>query len=110
MTEREDHELRDRFAAQRLENEASAPGFQHTLAAAARARPVRRRTGLRLAAAIALVAVIALLAVRNRHRPDVDLVGARLHGPTDFLLQVPGAELLRTIPRLGRMDLDRRIL
>lgn len=103
MTEREDHELRDRFAAQRLENEASAPGFQGTVAAA-RARPVRRGTGLQLAAAIALVAVIAVLAVRTRHRPDVDLAGVRIRTPTDFLLQLPGAEMLRTVPTLTFLE------
>ncbi len=109
MNEREDSELRERFATQRREDGASAPGFQRTLAAA-RARPVRRGAGLPVAVGLGLVALIAVLVVRNRHQPDIDLAGVRLHAPTDFLLQVPGAELLRTVPRLGRMDLDRRIL
>jgi hypothetical protein len=109
MTEREERDLRERFAALRLADGATAPVFQHTVAAA-RARPPRRGTVLTVAAAFALVVLVVMLAVRSRHRPDIDLAGVRVHAPTDFLLQLPGAELLRTVPRLGGMTLDRRIL
>jgi len=40
----------------------------------------------------------------------IDLAAVRLHAPTDFLLKLPGADLLRTVPRLGRVGLDRRTL
>jgi hypothetical protein len=59
---------------------------------------------------LALLALVAKLTVRNSHRTPVDLAGVRVHAPTDFLLTLPGAELLRTVPRLGRVSFDRRTL
>jgi hypothetical protein len=110
MIDRDEHELRERFAALRREESAGAPEFRRVLAAAhTRPRSGRRDVGF-LAAALVLIAFVAILTVRHGHRTPVDLAGVRVHVPTDFLLQVPGAELLRTVPRLGLMSFDRRTL
>ncbi|HEV2751518.1 MAG TPA: hypothetical protein VGV12_13430 [Gemmatimonadales bacterium] len=111
MIEREDEELRQQFATLRREESAGASAFRDTLVAArARTRlSPRRRLGL-AAAALALVTLVVILTVGKRHRSAIDLAGVRVHAPTDFLLQLPGAELLRTVPRLGRVSFDRRSL
>lgn len=112
MSERDDEQLRERFAALRREHTIAAPVFRDTLAAA-RSRPyagARRRLGFAAGAALLLVALVLILTVRNRHRTTVDLASVRVHAPTDFLLQLPGADLLRTMPRLGRVSFDRRTL
>jgi hypothetical protein len=112
MSERDEEELRERFAALRREHTIAAPVFRDTLAAA-RSRPHagdRRRVGFAAGAALVLVALVLIRTVRNRHRTTVDLASVRVHAPTDFLLQLPGADLLRTMPRLGRVSFDRRTL
>lgn len=62
------------------------------------------------AGALGLIALVAILTLGRGHRTPVDLAGVRVRVPTDFLLQVPGAELLRTVPRLGLVSFDRRTL
>lgn len=109
MIERDETELRERFAGLRREDGAGAPAFRRSLLAA-RARPGRRGLGFTAAAMLALVALVVTLTVRNSHRTPVNLAGVRVHAPTDFLLTLPGAELLRTVPRLGRVSFDRRTL
>lgn len=109
MIERDDHDLRERFARLRREDGAAVPAFRRSLAAA-RVGPNRRGFGFAAAAVLALVALVVMLTVRSRHRNPVDIAGVRVHAPTDFLLKLPGAELLRTVPRLGRVSLDRRTL
>lgn len=109
MIERDEDELRERFAGLRREDRAGVPAFRCSLLAA-RARPGRRGLGFAAAAMLALIALVATLTVRERHPPPVDLVGVRVHAPTDFLLTLPGAELLRTVPRLGRVSLNQRTL
>jgi hypothetical protein len=113
MSERDDEQLRERFAALRREHTIAAPVFRDTMATA-RSGPPRRRAGHRLGfaagAALLLVALVLILTLRNRHRTTVDLASVRVHAPTDFLLQLPGADLLRTMPRLGRVSFDRRTL
>lgn len=110
MIDRDENELRERFAALRREESAGAPEFRPMLAAArARPRSGRRAIGAVAVAALVLIALVAILTVRDGHRTPVDL-GVRVRMPTDFLLQVPGAELLRTVPRLGRVNLDWRTL
>jgi len=110
MIDRDEHELRERFAALRREESAGAPEFRRVLAAArTRPRSGRRDVGF-LAAALVLSAFVAILTVRHGHPTPVDLAGVRVHAPTDFLLKLPGAELLRTVPRLGRVSLNRRAL
>ena len=111
MIDRDEHDLRERFAALRREESAGTPEFRRMLAAArTRPRSGRRDVGFLAAAVLVLIAFVAILTVRHGHRTPVDLAGVRVNVPTDFLLQVPGAELLRTVPRLGLMSFDRRTL
>ena len=109
MSERDDHDLRDRFQRLRREDMAGVTPFQATLAAAAARRAASPRPpALRLAAAAAVIAALAVavvLATRGRHGMAIDLARAPWEVPSDFLLQVPGAELLRTVPELGRVTL-----
>ncbi len=108
MTERNDHGLGEHFDALRREDAAAAPPFHATLAAA-RARagaPPRRRTlGLAAAAVVVAGVALALLFTRSdRHGVTISLATVRWEGPTDFLLVLPGDELLRAVPELGRVS------
>lgn len=107
MIEHDDHALRERFANLRREDGAAVPAFGRSLATA-RVGPSRRGLGFAAAAVLALAALVVMLTVRSRRRYPVDIAGVRVHAPTDFLLKLPGAELLRTVPPLGRVSLDRR--
>jgi hypothetical protein len=98
MTEHDDRDLGERFHALRREDAAGTPAFRATLTAALAGPHHRRSGGAAVATALALVALVLILTLRGRHRATVDLAGVRLHTPTDFLLQVPGEELLRTVP------------
>src|SRR5438552_1689187 len=89
---------------------AVAPG-RAALAAAARRGASPRPPALRIAAAAAVIAalgVTVVLAGRGRRGIPIDLARARWQAPSDFLLRVPGAELLRTVPELGRVTLPFR--
>lgn len=114
MIEREDHHLRKGFAALRREDAAGSPPFQATVAAARARRagaPARRVLGL--AALVAVVVAVVVLSSRHDGdggRLEVDLATVRWHAPTDFLLMLPGDELLRSVPQLGPRGLDRRTL
>ena len=111
MTERDTHELRDRFDALRREDLEHATPFQRLLATARarRAAPSGRRPLGLAAAAIVLVAAVLALLLSRRHRDGVpiDLAAVRWKAPTDFLLQLPGDELLRTVPEFGTMSWPR---
>lgn len=114
MIERDDHHLRKAFEALRREDAAGTPPFGATLAAArARETPALRYRALGLAAA-AVVAVVAVVLStwhhRNGVRLEIDLATVRWQAPTDFLLKLPGDELLRSVPQLGPRSLDRRTL
>ncbi len=116
MIERDDHHLRAAFEALRREDAAGTPPFQATVAAA-RARPAAGpgHRALRLAAAAAAVALVAVVVVSTRRERDgvrleIDLATVRWQAPTDFLLKLPGDELLRSVPQLGPRRLDWRTL
>lgn len=110
MTERHDNDLRKRFEMLRGEDAELAPPFP-TIVARARARPPRVGPGLAAAAVLIVMAVLAFLFTRrDGPRVAIDLAAVRWEAPTDFLLKLPGDELLRAVPRLGRVSLDRRIL
>jgi len=109
MTKGNDHDLGERFHALRREDAAGAPPFNAMLAAARarRAGPPRRRTVWLAAAAVVAACVgLALLFTRpHRHGVTIDLAAVRWEAPTDFLLDLPGAALLRALPKLGRVTL-----
>ena len=110
MTERNDHELGEQFHELRREDAAAVPPFDATLAAARarRVAPPRRRTGWLAAAAVVVAGVaVALLVTRpDRQAGTIGLATVRWEGPTDFLLVLPGDELLRTMPHFGRVNLS----
>jgi len=98
-----DDTLRRRFAALRREEDQHAPDFTRLWRAGAGAR--RRQTRWFAAAACALVALLALLWIRSVQRRADDKTVASItewKAPTDFLLETPGRELLRTVPEMGQ--------
>lgn len=111
MTERNDHDLGEHFHTLRREDAAAAPPFHATLAAArarAAAPPRRRTLGLAAAAVVVAGVALALLFTRpDRRGVTIGLPTVRWEAPTDFLLALPGDELLRAVPELGRVSLPR---
>jgi hypothetical protein len=101
-----------RFHALSQEDAGGAPPFGATLDGAyARRAPTRRRRQLALGVAALTAAVLVLVVERTRSpRPAIDLAAVRFSTPTDFLLRLPGAELLRSVPQLGRLGPDARFL
>lgn len=97
-----DDMLRRRFAVLRREEEEHAPEFGRLWHGRADAR--RRQTRWFAATACALIA-LALLWIRSvQRRPDDKTVATitEWKAPTDFLLETPGRELLRTVPEIGQ--------
>jgi hypothetical protein len=105
----DDKNLRDAFGALRQETQASAPSFASLTSATAMhtwRRRHRRRRGALVVAAIMIPTFIALRA-RSARGPDFERFTALTgldpgevtwRAPSDFLLDVPGRDLLRTIP------------
>ena len=113
MMERDDHHVKQVYEALRREDAAATPPFAATIAAARARRMARpRRRALGLAAVIVVVAVVVVSLRRERDgvRLEIDLATVRWQAPTDFLLNLPGDELLRSVPQLGPRGLDRRTL
>jgi len=115
MNERDDHHVKQAFEALRREATEVTPPFASTVAAA-RARPTaaprRRALGLAAAVVVAVVAAVLVSPWRERDgvRLEIDLATVRWQAPTDFLLKLPGEELLRSVPQLGPRSIDRRTL
>ncbi len=113
MSEDIERELRERFGRLRDEEAGAAPEFGGLLRRRVK-QPPHRPAGPRLAglvlAAVALAVIAIGLSRIRRPRPayGVDLSSTSWHGPTDFLLVLPDDETLRTVPRLGEMDLNWR--
>lgn len=95
--------LRRRFAVLRREEEQHAPEFSrlwHT-----RIGPRRHQVRWVAATACALIALLAFLWMRSaQRRPEEKTVASitEWKAPTDFLLETPGRELLRTVPEIGQ--------
>lgn len=96
----------------RKADEASAPPFQATLTSARAGRvPRRPALGAALAAATLLIVIAGLLIFESKHPPDsprpapapssAEATLARWESPTSFLLDTPGSELWRDLPRLA---------
>ncbi|HVG90408.1 MAG TPA: hypothetical protein VNB54_02860 [Alphaproteobacteria bacterium] len=97
-----DDTLRRRFAALRREEDPQAPEFGTLWKSRAGAR--RRQARWFATAVCMLVALLALLWIRSaQRRPDEKAVASitEWKAPTDFLLETPGRELLRTVPQIG---------
>src|SRR5687767_8461161 len=98
----DDRDLRDMFARLRREDHSHAPPFR--LPASRPVSPWATPVKVAAAAAVILVAVVLAVPDSGSRRPPVQLVDlgdAAWHSPTDFLLNTPGRELLRTIPPIG---------
>jgi hypothetical protein len=91
-----------------------SPDFRARVLAAAEAARQTRRTspwlawGLAAAAALLVAALITSFALRSRTSPPVPQAElataqklAEWRAPSDFFLETPGSELLRTTPKLG---------
>jgi hypothetical protein len=97
-----DNTLRRRFVALRREEDQQAPEFATLWKARAGKR--RRQTRWFAATACALIALLAFLWIRSVQRRHDDKTVASItewKAPTDFLLETPGRELLRTVPEIG---------
>jgi len=104
-----DDNFRAAFDALRRQTQASAPSFvslTSSTAMDASRRRHRRRRGALLVAAIVIPTVLVLRA-RSERGPDferfTDLTGidpgeVTWRAPSDFLLEVPGRDLLRRVP------------
>jgi hypothetical protein len=102
MNDKTDNTLRRRFAALRREEDQQTPEFALLWQAGAGARRPQARWFA--AAACALIALLAFLWIRSvQRRPDDKIVASitEWKAPTDFLLETPGRELLRTVPEIG---------
>lgn len=103
MTSGDDRDLGERFAAWRREEETGAPRFERVWPRAAGSHARRAGPWLVAAAAGLSLAAFFLLRVAPRAEPRVPLVSITgWKAPTDFLLQVPGREILNSVPRLGQ--------
>ena len=99
----DDRDLREAFRARRQAERHDAPPFARVLAG----RPRRRKTALRWVLAAGVVSAGAIVVARA-FRPggagtdDLELARrlSSWSSPTEFLLRVPGAELLAAPPRL----------
>jgi len=104
MSQPDDQDLRDPFAALRHEDAAHAPPLDTLLAQARRRRPayrpLQRLVPALGVAAIGVLLAVALLRPGSERQPLVSLADARWQSPTDFLLRVPGAEYLQAVPSI----------
>jgi len=100
----DDRDLEALFQAERSHDERSAPSFANVLVArrAVARRPVTR---LRLAAALAVVVLLAVLLTRlTRHEPLFAITPGDLRVPTDYLLDLALSQRAGEIPRIGTVD------
>lgn len=104
----DDSDLRERFAALRREEQRNVPGFLGMLGNARRPPRTRRvlPSAAVLATAAAVLAVLALLPLRERQGPREAPSIAEWKSPTDFLLATPGRDLLTTLPQFGVAPID----
>ena len=99
----DDDLLRARFRALADEEAANSPAFSRERIDAHRALASARRVWRTTSAAIAvgLAVTVALIAWPRTPPLEFDLSGVSWYTPTDFLLDTPGSDLLRSIPAIG---------
>jgi hypothetical protein len=112
MTARDDErEIASALEQLRKAGEASAPPFHSTLTSARAGRVTRHSAiGGVLAAATLLVVIVGLAVFESKHPPatrrpapassSAEASLESWQSPTDFLLDTPGSELWRGLPRL----------
>lgn len=108
MTDQHERELRDAFGALHRDVQASAPQFAD-LASAPALASARRRRRVGQAAVVMSILILVLVALPLRSSPGFDferfttLTGidpgsVTWQAPSDFLLDVPGHDLLQAVP------------
>ena len=103
MSSPEEVLLRDAFRELRSLEEVRAPRFRiaHSAQPAATVLHWTRS----IAAAMLTLIIIATFAMLLRTpAPSIDASITDWKGPTDFLLQTPQADLLRTVPQIGERN------
>ena len=111
MTDMRDDEMRAAFNALDAEVQTSAPSFAEIASASALNDARRRHRARRGSLLIVAILIPAYIALRARSTPAFDferfsaLTGidpgeVSWKAPSDFLLSVPGYDLLRTIPTI----------
>jgi hypothetical protein len=105
-----DDALRTRFTALRREEAEHTPQFAALWRRKA-VPPVRRWRWFVATACLLIVAAVfaaAVFSVRSERRQRNNTVASitEWKAPTDFLLETPGRELLRTVPRFGELKAD----
>jgi hypothetical protein len=96
----DDREFRELYARLKAEDRAHTPPYRAPM----RAEPRRRPWSPRIAVAAAIVLIALILARPDAPPPHAfqpDLRRSTWRSPTDFLLETPGSELLRTVPVVG---------
>jgi hypothetical protein len=101
----DDQDLREAFAAARRTETASTPSFERVRRGRLTQLPYRPRRWPWAAAWVAAAVVVAIVAKRRAEEPPawLETIG-QLRSSTDFLLDVNGAEFLRTVPSIGRTE------
>ncbi len=101
MTTRpDDQDLREAFAAARQADAGWTPSFERVRLGRPR-RPGRSNPWRWAAIGVAAAVVIAVVAKRGAEEPAEGIPSIGLRSSTDFLLDVSGAEFLRTVPSIG---------
>jgi len=99
-----DDDLRARFAVLRKVEEAQAPEFSIPARRGAD-HGRRRRAGKLIAVAACLVTIVTVVIWLRvvSPKPDGNRVASitEWKAPTDFLLETPGRDMLRTVPAIG---------
>lgn len=105
MNQSEDQDLRQAFDALRRKQAEGTPPLPTLLDRARRGhqakRPLPRWIPVTGAAAAGILLAVAILRPGGEPPSLVSLGAARWQGPTDFLLRVPGAEYLESVPSIG---------
>ena len=112
MSNNDDGDLRQRFSGLRTTVSDRAPTFASTRTKVDERRSMKHPTvpRVRFVMATALVLVLAAIAFSRMVSPSSAPAGSTLSeevlagnwtAPTDFLLDVPGASYLRTVPAIG---------
>jgi hypothetical protein len=96
----DDHEIRALFDGLRRDEAKRIPPYRRPTSAAQSSRPVF----LRAITAMLLIAAVGILLLR-REQPQQpvpnEVASFTWTAPTDFLLDTPQSDLLRTTPRIG---------
>ena len=105
MSSNDDNNLRDRFQHLKSQDRALAPEFTRQPQPRGRWVPNYRFAG----AALALVLLAGFGVKSFLHRPERAEVSiaqiSHWRAPTDSLLEIPGGELLRTLPQFGETEI-----